>query len=185
MPVDPHVSVPVPPQRHDTLQPQSLSEATRTPSEESVPTVTKTATTRPSAGRGGTQHQYFQRLIKQWAEGMGYKATIEGPVLGVRAADVALEKEGLSIACELCITTGFVHELGNIRKCLDAGFTHVVAICPEPARLANLRSVVEQQLEGTELERVRFYTPDQFFAFVQELEVSSVIAESMRRLKRK
>jgi Type IV secretion-system coupling protein DNA-binding domain len=138
-------------------------------------------TTEKLAGRGGPQHQHLQRMIKQWAEGMGYKATIEGQVMGVRAADVAIEKGEVSIACELCITTGFVHELGNIRKCLDAGFTHVAAISPNPARLTALRAVVEQQLDEGELERIRFCTPDEFFAFVQEMEGSQVGAEGTIR----
>lgn len=103
---------------------------------------------------------------------MGFKATIEGPVLGTRAADVALEREGLSIACELCVTTTFVHELGNIRKCLDAGFTRVAAISPDPDRLAKLREVVEPQLEEAELERVGFFTPDAFLALIQEADGS-------------
>ena len=61
-------------------------------------------------------------------------------MLGTRAADLALEKDGVSVACELCITTGFVHELGNVRKCLDAGFNYVVAITPKPDRLGGLRA---------------------------------------------
>jgi hypothetical protein len=33
-------------------------------------------------GRGGTQHTYLQQLIKQYAEGLGYRASIEENVLG-------------------------------------------------------------------------------------------------------
>ena len=122
------------------------------------------------SGRGGPEHQDLQRLIKQRTQDMGYKVTIEGQVLGARAADVALEKNGVSIACELCVTTGFVHELGNIRKCLDAGFAYVVAITPVPDRLEGLRAAIEQQLEDHELERVSVLLPEQFFAFLQQVE---------------
>jgi hypothetical protein len=122
------------------------------------------------AGRGGPEHQELQRLIKQRAQEMGYKVTIEGQVLGTRAADLALEKDGIAVACELCVTTGFVHELENVRKCLDAGFTHVVAITPKSDRLEGLRATIEQQLEDHELERVKCLLPDQFFAFLHELE---------------
>jgi len=124
----------------------------------------------PARGRGGTLHQAIQRQIKEWAEGRGFRATIEGQVLGCRAADVALEKGDISIAVELCVTTESVHELGNIRKCLDAGFGYVVGTSPDPDRLAKLRLVVEQQLDEAELERVRFCSLDDLFTFVQELE---------------
>jgi hypothetical protein len=119
-------------------------------------------------GRGGPEHQGLQRLIKERAQTLGYKVTIEGQVLGTRAADLALEKDGVSIACELCVTTGFVHELGNVRKCLDAGFTQVVAVTPHPDRLSGLRTTIEQQLEDHELERVKCLSPDELFAFLEE-----------------
>jgi hypothetical protein len=121
-------------------------------------------------GRGGPEHQELQQLIKQRAQEMGFKVTIEGQVLGTRAADLALEKNGVSIACELCFSTGFVHELGNVRKCLDAGFSYVVAITPKSDRLEGLRATIEQQLDDHELERVRCLLPDEFFAFLQGLE---------------
>lgn len=133
------------------------------------------------AGRGGPEHQELQQLIKQRTQEMGYKVTIEGQVLGTRAADLALEKNGISIACELCITTGFVHELGNIRKCLDAGFTHVVAITPKPDRLEGLRATIEQQLEDDELERVRCLLPDEFFSFLKEIDTPVADGAPMAR----
>jgi hypothetical protein len=133
------------------------------------------------AGRGGTEHQELQRLIKQRTQEMGYKVTIEGQVLGTRAADVTLEKNGVSIACELCITTGFVHELGNIRKCLDAGFTYVVAITPDSERLEGLRATIEQQLEEHESARVRWLLPNQFFAFLLEIDGPEVQKTADRR----
>jgi hypothetical protein len=132
-------------------------------------------------GRGGSGHQSLQQLIKLWAEGMGFRATIEGPVLGTRAADVALEKGEVTIAVELCVTTDPVHELGNVRKCLDAGFRHVVAISPDAQRLDRLREVVGQQLDEVELERVRFCSMDDFFIFVQGLEITAAQSEQVVR----
>src|SRR5690606_21782946 len=65
----------------------------------------------PTAGRGGLKHKSLQRLIKQWAEGMGYRAQIEKPVLeGRGAVDVALYKGDISIACEISITTPTEYE---------------------------------------------------------------------------
>jgi hypothetical protein len=135
----------------------------------------------PAAGRGGSEHTSLQQLIKLWAEGMGYRATIEGPVLGTRAADVALAKGEMTIAVELCVTTDPVHELGNVRKCLDAGFRYVVAMSPEPNRLVRLQEVIGQQLDEAELERVRFCSMDELFTFVQGLEISAAQDEQMVR----
>jgi hypothetical protein len=112
---------------------------------------------------------------------MGYRATIEGPVLGTRAADVALAKGEMTIAVELCVTTDPVHELGNVRKCLDAGFRYVVAMSPEPNRLVRLQEVIGQQLDEAELERVRFCSMDELFTFVQGLEISAAQDEQMVR----
>ncbi len=164
---------------HPPTPPSQPNGAGEDPSVPATPPITRQPSTSPSdssgkvkaMGRGGSRHQHLQRLIKQWAEGLGYRASIEEQVLGTRAADIALQKDEVSIAVELCVTTTFVHELGNIRKCLDAGFLHVVALSPAVERLAKLREVVEPQLEEAESGRVRFFSPDELFAFVREIEM--------------
>jgi hypothetical protein len=52
----------------------------------------------------------MQQFIKRWAEGMGYRATIEKPLDNGCSVDVALEKENVSIACEISVTTTSAHE---------------------------------------------------------------------------
>jgi len=133
--------------------------------------VTQRPTEAMALGRGGSEHKYLQQLIKQWAEGMGFRATIEENVLGNRGVDVGLRKGDVSVACEICITTEDLHELGNVRKGLSAGYRHVAVVCPNLKRLAKLRAVVEADLSPPEREQVRFFVPDELFAFVQELEV--------------
>ncbi len=132
-------------------------------------------------GRGGPEHKYLQQLIKQWAEGMGYRASIEKAVLGRRGVDVALEKEGMSIACEISVTTSEQWELGNVRKCLSAGFAHVMMVCPDSKQLAKLRKGIEQELVDEERARVHFFLPDEMFAYVEELEVQSLEQEQTVR----
>jgi Type IV secretion-system coupling protein DNA-binding domain len=91
----------------------------------------------PLSGRGGKEHQRIQRLIKEWAEGRGYRATIEAQTLGTRAADIALEKEGISIACEICVTTGLVvHriELVHVRYSRDPQQREFTALITASAR---------------------------------------------------
>lgn len=128
-------------------------------------------------GRGGSEHVYLQQLIKQYAEGLGYKAGIEENVLGGRGVDVALRKGEVTIACEICITTDDAHELGNVRKCLEAGYQHVVAVSPDARRLMKLRRLIKRDLNEGELARVHFFAPPDLFAFIQEIEVQQLSRE--------
>src|SRR5262249_6003921 len=57
-------------------------------------------------GRGGPEHQYLQELVKRWAEAKGYRATVEEPLPSGGRVDVALRREGHSLACEISVTTG-------------------------------------------------------------------------------
>ena len=89
-----------------------------------------------------------------------------------------MEKGDVSIACEICITTDDAHELGNARKCLAGGFTHVVAVSPDQKRLDRLEKYVKKQVAATELERLRFHSPEALLQFVQDLEISRLKQES-------
>lgn len=122
-------------------------------------------------GRGGPQHKYLQDLIKRWAEGKGYRTAIEKPILDGRGSvDVALEKDGRSIACEISVTTTVEHEAGNIQKCLAAGFEYVVLVSSEKRTLTKTSKAVKAELSKTQMKHVRFLAPDELFAFVQSLE---------------
>src|SRR5205807_7360973 len=60
----------------------------------------------PPLGKGGRQHKYLQEMVKRLAEDKGFMATIERPVLGGKGSvDVALERNGTKIACEISIST--------------------------------------------------------------------------------
>ncbi|MAX22921.1 MAG: hypothetical protein CMJ19_00335 [Phycisphaeraceae bacterium] len=143
-----------------------------------VEPVAKTETIQKPAstpGRGGQKHKSIQRLIKQWAEGMGYRAQIEKPILeGRGAVDVALYKGDISIACEISITTPTDHECANLIKCLDAKFDHVVMIADEEERLEKVRKKSKTTLENTTYQQVHFMLPQQLFRFIEELEQSAV-----------
>lgn len=116
-------------------------------------------------GRGGAQHKYLQQLIKKWAEGRGYLATIEKEVLGgVGSVDVALEKDGGKIACEISVTTTAEHECGNLRKCLAGGFDQVVCISLERPFLTQTREMLLPTLSDAEKARLLFVTPEELFS---------------------
>jgi hypothetical protein len=132
-------------------------------------------------GRGGPEHRYIQQLIKQYAEGLGYKAEIEANVLGGRGIDVALTKGEVTIACEICVTTDDAHEQGNVEKCLAAGYRYIAVVSPDAKRLAKLRAAIGTRVIGADSERLRFFTPENLLSFVQELEVEQLNTEKTVR----
>lgn len=133
-------------------------------------------------GRGGRQHKYLQELIKRWAESKGYRATIEKQILdGLGSVDVALEKNSHSIACEISVASTPEQELGNIRKCLAAGFAFIAVISSERKTLNKVKEFVLPTLSGDEVTRVQFLTPEELFAFIETLEATAAGKEETVR----
>lgn len=123
----------------------------------------------PLLGRGGPQHKYLQQLIKKVAEERGFRADIEHKIAdGTGHIDVALLSDEIKIACEVSITTTVDHELGNIQKCITAGFDPVILLTSETKHLRKLQSYIEPRLSETEVPKVRFFLPDEFVAFIDQ-----------------
>ncbi len=92
---------------------------------------------------------------------------VEKTVLGgTGSVDVALEREGRRIACEICVSTGTEHELENVRKCLAGGFGEVYVLAAQRERSASLRETIQASLTAGEREQVRGVSPDDFFSAV-------------------
>lgn len=124
------------------------------------------------AGRGGAQHQLIQKRIKAVAESLGYRASIEKEILGKQGSvDLVLEKASRTIACEISITTTIDHEIGNIVKCLKAGFAHVAVVSIDQERLAKIRHSVANCLPAEDAVKVEYYLPDKLIDYLQELAV--------------
>jgi hypothetical protein len=120
----------------------------------------------PLPGRGGLQHKYLQSLVKRLAEKRGFEAKIEKTVLGGHGhVDVALERAGRSVACEISVTTRVDHEVRNLSKCLAAGFDYAVLICADDRALAAARELLGE----ADQERLRFVLPDGLIDLLDEL----------------
>jgi hypothetical protein len=129
-------------------------------------------------GRGGPQHQYLQELVKRWAESRGYRAVIEQPILdGLGSVDVALEKGGWRLACEISVSSTPEQELGNVHKCVAAGFDHVAVVSTEKKTLTKAAAIVAASLGEAECARVRFFTPEELFAYLETQEAQSESSE--------
>jgi hypothetical protein len=122
-------------------------------------------------GRGGAQHKYLQNLIKRWAVSKGYHTTIEQQILdGMGSVDVALVRDGQSIACEISVSTTVEHEIGNLQKCLAAGFGYAVLVSADRKMIGSAKDAVDTTFSEAERAQVRVLTPEDFFDFVETLE---------------
>jgi hypothetical protein len=145
--------------------------------------VVKINSAEPSPlGRGGGQHKYLQNLIKRMGQAKGYKATIEKEVLaGLGSVDVALEKDGYAIACEISVSTDVEHELGNIQKCLAAGFDQVLLICSDRKMLTKAKEAVALALGEEKALRVQLLSPEELFPFLEAIEAKDAGREETVR----
>ncbi len=121
----------------------------------------------PPLGRGGPEHQYLQELVKRWAESNGYRVTIEEPTPGGKGSvDVALRRDDFSIACEISVTSTVAQEVGNVEKCLAAGFHEVAMLSLKRPRLQKIEAALKAKLPPSDLARVHFLSPEELFALL-------------------
>jgi hypothetical protein len=120
-------------------------------------------------GIGGPEHTKLQNNIKKTAQKLGYLAIIEQPTPdGSGKVDIHLEREEIKIACEICITCPDIHELGNIEKCLNAGYDTVVLCSPEKKVLTKVRKLALKNLKKAEQQRVLFFLPEELTSYLEE-----------------
>jgi hypothetical protein len=134
-------------------------------SDETPPTDAISAPKRPSktlaadgvpeiAGKGGREHKYLQHFIKGLAEERGFHAVIEEQVLvGTGQVDVSLIRGDLKIACEISVTTRKDHELGNVEKCIAAGYKHVLLVGLKEKQIKNYAKAIENNLAEAPAQR--------------------------------
>lgn len=135
----------------------------------------------PAPGRGGAQHKYLQELIRRWGQANGWLVTLEKPVLdGIGNVDVSLERDGLRVACEISVSSSVEYEIGNVRKCLAAGYDRVLSIVDGRA-LGKRRAEIERAFDAAELARVVVVRVDDLFEVLGQFEKPRVGAPSTVR----
>jgi hypothetical protein len=118
-------------------------------------------------GKGGPEHTYLQELIKRWAEERGFRAVVEEQIAGGReSVDIALYRSDLRIACEITVTTPLEYEIGNVAKCLAAGFGTVVVVSLKKARLTKLDKLLREALSPDRYEKVHLFTPEELLSWL-------------------
>ncbi len=106
-------------------------------------------------GKGGSQHRYVQHLIKGLAEERGFRTVIEDAVDGGQV-DVALHRDGLSIACEISVTSKAEYEAQNLAKCVRAGFPRIWAIASDQRQRRLVEAAAKARLGADDLAKVEF-----------------------------
>lgn len=114
----------------------------------------------PKPGRGGNLHQYWQRVIAECAKSLGWKASREAHLETGGAADVLIEKGARKIAVEIAISGDANRELGNVRKCLEAGATSVLCLVASDTTRERLAQLLDGKLKGQTRAAVQIHTPE-------------------------
>lgn len=129
-------------------------------------------------GMGGPEHKAIQKRIKEAAEALGFLAMIEKEIPH-GSVDLALVRSGgVNIACEITVTTTIHHEVGNVRKCLEAGFTQVAVISSKVQRLEQIKEAVEVDVGAEKSGCVGYFTPDSFIDWLKALPVIEAVPVS-------
>lgn len=133
-------------------------------------------------GGGGRQHKYLQHLIKQLADERGFRTSIEEVILdGAGRVDVSLVRGERRIACEISVTTGRDHELGNVEKCLAAGYTEIVLVGSNERHIKSLTKFIDENLEEHERGKVRYAVPESLIEYLDSLGELPLPTEQMVR----
>jgi hypothetical protein len=129
-------------------------------------------------GRGGNQHKAIQKQLKGAAELLGYRATIEFPLVNnLGSIDLLIESETERIAVEITVTTTIDHEVGNILKCFKAGFVQIVVISISRSKLELLRESIKR-IELPFATTVFYFLPEEF---IQQLRKRTKNEESKEK----
>lgn len=131
-------------------------------------------------GRGGAQHKYLQSLVAKLAVDCGFAADIEQRVLGGHGhIDVALKRSDISIAFEISVTTSIEHEVGNLTKCLAAGFNRVVLLCQDHDQSAVARAYLADAADS----RISVVLTEQLGEYFAQFKKSAEASSPSRRAR--
>jgi len=119
-------------------------------------------------------------MIAEQAEVFGWKAVVEKRIpRSLENADVELRKDDIRVAVEISSTTRPEHEIQNIKKCLEAGYDYILAVCPDNKRLSLLKTEVKKVFSFKERERIRFYHSDQLKNFFNSVGQPGIFSEKI------
>ncbi|WP_259068729.1 type IV secretion system DNA-binding domain-containing protein [Mucilaginibacter sp. X4EP1] len=150
-----HYSVPIQPQPSAPIEPEPGPVPQQpAPKEPIVPLADEEPTT-SAKQEHIREHRYLQTFVKAMAEAHGYIAQLEVPTPdGTGQVDVLLEKNGVTIAVEISVTTSPEWELHNIKKCLAAGYNRIVVCTSQSSKLTLIQRQITAHLTPAEQQKV-------------------------------
>jgi hypothetical protein len=137
---------------------------------------------RVGLGKGGPAHKYLQSLLKNCAESKGFRVTVEAPAASGGAIDLLMERDALTVACEISVTTEPGHEAANVRKCLESNATHVLVVSSTAQGLQRIEKAVSAA-GGEGLDRVAYLAPADVLGFLAQLGPATPEARTVRGYK--
>lgn len=127
------------------------------------------------------QHVYLQNLLRKVAQDRGFKVSVEEPILdGSGRVDVAISGDDVRIACEITVTTTPEHELGNVLKCLAAGYDKILVVSSAERHLKSVEKHVSTNLSAEQNEQVLFLSPD---AAIEIIDGLSKVPDGPKKLR--
>ncbi|MEO6245224.1 MAG: type IV secretion system DNA-binding domain-containing protein, partial [Opitutaceae bacterium] len=155
------------------LLPPPVSQPTRVvnqPEGGDVPADVKPSTSPEDWGRGGRQHSAVAKRIKEAAEEIGFRVAAEDKIPnGTGSIDLVLARGDVAIACEITVTNTIDYEVGNVEKCVKAGFGQIAVVGVTPEKLKRMETAVAHALGAAVAARVNYFLPDDFIAHVRAM----------------
>jgi len=108
------------------------------------------------------EHLRLQTVVRTYALGLGYVAKIEEVLENNKRVDVTLSRDSKRIAVEIALTNSIEYELGNIQKCIEAGFMQIFVLAPNETHLKNIK----KKYSKTKGIKVVFGNAEAFKAFL-------------------
>jgi len=98
---------------------------------------------------------------------------------------LVLRRGNRSIACEVCVKKTADYEIGNVIKCLAAGFGQVAVVCARKRKLSNLERAVRAAIPTEGIACVLWRSPEGFVAALFEWAAQDPAGGAIERGKRR
>lgn len=119
-------------------------------------------------GKGGARHKEIQSLLQDAAHAVGLGARIEEHIGDGAHIDLVINAPTGDIACEISVSTRVDHEMGNLQKCIDAGYLSIMLISEDVNHLVKMQKAVGQANFDAGLS-ITFYTPEEAQDVIEKL----------------
>lgn len=130
-------------------------------------------------GRGGPVHKAIQAQIKQQANSLGFRASIEAMLPGNEGSiDVLLEGKTVQVAIEIALQSPISQEVRNIEKCLKQNFSEIIVVSESRDHLEKIRGAAREVILSGKLSKVRFLELSELSQFLSEFGASLTPSET-------